>query len=161
VPGVPLELAITGYKCPTDEVQRDGWQMAEAFARSRTPATYLDYIGTSAGEWSIAKNVYVDTRSGWFSCRTACYLAAGRPAVVQDTAWSRYLPSGAGLFAFTTMDEAVAALHRVTADAANQRKLAYGIARDYLAPDKVLPPMIDAIFAKSAKDAPRPPSLGS
>ncbi|HEV7300939.1 MAG TPA: hypothetical protein VGN72_16345 [Tepidisphaeraceae bacterium] len=160
VPTVPLELAITGYKCPTDEVQRDGWQMAEAFARSRTPATYLHYIGTSAGEWSIAKNVYVDTRSGWFSCRTACYLAAGRPAVVQDTAWSRYVPSGAGLFAFTTMDEAVDALQRIASDAVTQRQLAYGIARDYLAPDKVLPPMLDAIFATSAKDAPRPPSLG-
>jgi hypothetical protein len=107
----------------------------------------LKFIGDSFGEWSVAKNVYVDTRSGWFSCRTACYLAAGRPAVVQDTGWSRFVPSGDGVIAFSTMEEAIDGLKRVTADPDRHRTAAYEIAREYLAPDRVLPPMIEAIFA--------------
>ena len=112
-----------------------------------TPANYLDFIAKSAGEWSIAKNVYVATNSGWFSCRTACYLAAGRPAVVQETGWSRFVPSGRGIIAFSTMNEAIDALERVASDLAKWRSDAYDIAREYVAPDRVLPPMIDAIFA--------------
>lgn len=155
---VPMAVAIGGHKAPIEDVRKDGWRIIDAFDASRTPASYLDFIKTSAGEWSIAKNVYVDTRSGWFSCRTACYLAAGRPAVVQDTGWSKFVPSGAGLFAFSTMEEALDGMRRIASDPARQRELAYGIARDYLAPDKVLPPMIDAIFAKGAVDAPLPPT---
>jgi hypothetical protein len=154
---VPMAVAIGGHKAPVVQVRTDGWQIIDAFQASRTPGSYVDFIRQSAGEWSIAKNVYVDTRSGWFSCRTACYLAGGRPAVVQETGWSSYVPAGAGLFAFSTMEEALAGIERVASDAGQQRELAYGVARDYLAPDKVLPPMIDAIFARTSTDAPRPP----
>jgi hypothetical protein len=154
---VPLALAIGGHKTPFDEIRRDGWQTIDAQAATITPVTYQKFIADSFGEWSVAKNVYVDTRSGWFSCRTACYLAAGRPAVVQDTAWSRYVPSGEGIIAFTTMDEAIAGLKRIAADPAKHQAAAYDVAREYLAPDKVLPPMIDAIYAKNAAVAARPP----
>jgi hypothetical protein len=156
--GVPMAVAIGGHKAPVEQVRGDGWQIIDAFQASKTPASYLDFIKTSAGEWSIAKNVYVDTHSGWFSCRTACYLAAGRPAVVQETGWSRFIPSGAGLFAFSTMQEALDAMKRVASDPMKQRALAYDVAREYLAPDRVLPSMIDAIFAKRAAVAALPPS---
>lgn len=149
---LPMKLAIGGEKCPVDEVRADGWNMIDAWRISRTPQTYQDFIRESAGEWSIAKNVYVDTRSGWFSCRTACYLAAGRPAVVQDTQWSRYVPSGDGLHAFTTIDGCLNSIDLLRSRPEQQREAAYAIARGYLAPDKVLPPMIEAIFASS--DAP-------
>lgn len=143
---VPLALAVSGYTTPKKEIIEDGWNLIDAPAVTTTGESYLNFIRDSLGEWSIAKNVYVATNSGWFSCRTACYLAAGRPAVVQDTAWSRYIPSGDGVIAFTTMDEAVDALNRVASDPAHQRRAAFEIAREYLAPDKVLPPMIDSIL---------------
>jgi hypothetical protein len=156
---VPMSVAIGGFKTPVEQVRQDGWGIIDAFHASRTPASYLDFIQNSAGEWSIAKNVYVDTRSGWFSCRTACYLAAGRPAVVQDTGWAKYLPTGSGLFAFNTMQESVDALNAVAADPARHAQKAYEIARAFLAPDRVLPPMIESIFASSAAKSPRPPSI--
>lgn len=155
---VPLSVAVAGHTQPAEEMNANGWRRIEAAPASLTPAKYIDFIANSLGEWSIAKNCYVATKSGWFSCRTACYLAAGRPAVVQDTAWSKYVPSGYGLIAFSTMDEAVAGLTLVASDAAKHRSAAYEIAREYVAPDRVLPPMLDAIFAASRTTAPLPPN---
>jgi hypothetical protein len=142
---VPLALAVGGDKAPMRRIAEDGWTTLDAHAATLTAAGYQELIRDSAGEWSVAKNVYVDTHSGWFSCRTACYLAAGRPAVVQETGWSRFVPSGNGVIAFSTMEEAVAGLNEVAANPAKHREAAYGIAREYLAPDKVLPAMIEAI----------------
>ncbi len=144
---VPLALAIGGHKTPFEQIKQDGWRTLDAYKQTGTPESYLKFIGDSLGEWSVAKNVYVATRSGWFSCRTACYLAAGRPAVVQDTGWSRFVPSGEGLIAFATMEEAIDGLKRIMDDPSRHRRAAYEIAREYLAPDRVLPAMIDAIYA--------------
>ena len=143
---VPLALVVGSVKAPEEKIRRDGWRTMDAYDATLTPERYQNLIARSAGEWSVAKNVYVATRSGWFSCRTACYLAAGRPGVVQDTAWSKFIPSGRGLIAFDTMDEAVAGLESVASDPAGHRAAAYEIARQYLAPDRVLPQMIDAIY---------------
>jgi hypothetical protein len=153
----PLSVAVAGFTQPAEEIDNNGWRRIEAAPASRTPAQYLQFIADSLGEWSIAKNCYVAPRTGWFSCRTACYLAAGRPAVVQDTGWSRFLPSGRGLLAFSTMDEAVESLRRVATDLPAHRAAAYDVAREYLAPDRVLPPMIQAIFAAGRDDRHRPP----
>jgi hypothetical protein len=143
---VPLRLAI-GATESMEALTSRGWQVIPSYGVSKTPAMYQQFIAESAGEWSIAKNFYVATRSGWFSCRTACYLAAGRPAVVQDTGWSRYIPSGRGVFGFSTMDEAVDGLREAHSEPAVHRSAAYEIAREYLAPDKVCNPMLEAIFA--------------
>jgi hypothetical protein len=153
---VPLRLAVAGYQQPADEIRKAGWQLVPGIDVSLTAEQYHQFIRDSAGEWSIAKNVFVATRSGWFSCRTACYLAAGRPAVVQDTAWSRFIPSGQGVIALSTMDEAVAGLEAVSADQVKHRRAAYDIAREYLAPDKVLPPMLEAIYAPKRDNPTRP-----
>ena len=72
--------------------------------------SYHEFLRTSKAEWSVAKHGYVAARTGWFSCRTACYLALGRPAVVQETGWSEYIPAGEGLLAFSTLEEAVEAI---------------------------------------------------
>jgi hypothetical protein len=144
---IPLKLAVGGDKAPWAQIAGDGWVVTKAHEATLTPQSYQSLIAESAGEWSIAKNVYVATHSGWFSCRTACYLAAGRPAVVQDTGWSRFIPPGSGLFAFSTMEEAVDGLNRAAADPVKQRQAAYAVAREHLAPDKVLPPMIEAVFS--------------
>ncbi len=144
---VPLKLAVGG-KVPYRRLKADHWKSVHANRVTLTPGAYQKFIQNSAGEWSVAKNIYVATRTGWFSCRSACYLAAGRPAVLQDTAWSKFIPSGRGVIAFKTMDEAIAGLEAVAADPAKHRAAAYDIAREYLAPDRVLAPMIDAIFKK-------------
>ncbi len=146
---IPLELAISGDKVPLDPIREMGWKLIDGAKATLTPQSYMQFIADSAGEWSIAKNVYVDTNSGWFSCRTACYLAAGRPAVVQDTLWSRFVPSGWGVIAFGTMEESIAALNAVAADPLRHRAAAFEIAREYLAADRVIPPMLDAILTEA------------
>jgi hypothetical protein len=150
---VPLTVAAAGYNKPEAAINEAGWIQIDAKAASLTPDLYLDFIADSAGEFSIAKNCYVAPRTGWFSCRTACYLAAGRPAVVQDTAWSRFVPSGEGLIAFETMDEAIAGLQAIAADPQRHRLAAYDVAREYVAPDRVLPRMIETIFSTTRDPA--------
>ena len=97
-----------GKKRPTSLLREKGWEIVEPAERLPDPWTYRDYLRASKGEWSIAKEGYCKSRSGWFSCRSACYLALGRPCVLQDTAWSAHYPTGKGLFAFANLDEAVA-----------------------------------------------------
>jgi len=144
VPHIPLVLAIGNG---LESVQETGWKVIDAHDASLTAESYRSFIAQSAGEWSVAKNIYVASKSGWFSCRTCCYLAAGRPAVVQDTTWSRYIPSGQGLIAFSTLDESSAGLETVHREPDKHRAAAYEVAREYLAPDRVVTPMLEAIAA--------------
>jgi hypothetical protein len=102
-----FELAING---PQQLLRERGWDTVDAMSVSRTPAAYRDFIHRSKAEFGVAKHTYVATRSGWFSDRTECYLAAGRPALVQDTGWTDHLPSGRGLLAFATLDDALAGI---------------------------------------------------
>lgn len=139
-----LELAVHGDKYDPKAIRDAGWTFARALPVSVTPEAYRDYLLCSRGEWSVAKHVYTATKSGWFSCRTACYLAAGRPAVVQDTGWSKFFPSDAGCLAFERVDEAAAKLDAVHGDYARHTAAAYDFAREHLAPDRVLPPMLEA-----------------
>ncbi len=144
----PLRLAM-GSNSGIEPILSRGWQVTPAYDVSSTPEAYQQFIADSAGEWSIAKNFYVATHSGWFSCRTACYLAAGRPAVVQDTQWSRYVPSGAGVLAFSTLEQAVAALEDLAGNYAKHRVAAWEVARDYLSPEAVLPPMLEGLYGSA------------
>jgi hypothetical protein len=146
---VPIALAMSAEKVPLDPIRQHGWRLLDSVGITLSTEGYMQFIAESAGEWSVAKNIYVDTHSGWFSCRSACYLAAGRPAVVQETGWTRFIPSGKGVIAFRTMEESVAGLEELAAHPDEHRAAAYEIAREYLAGDRVLPAMIDAIFRKS------------
>jgi hypothetical protein len=110
-----LEAAIAG-DAPRDRISEAGWIVRDARDVSTTIDQYRDYIVASRGELSIAKNAYVATRSGWFSTRSAAYLACGRPCVLQDTGFSAHVPCGPGLHAFTTADEAVAAMAAIRRD---------------------------------------------
>ena len=92
---VPLEVALSGA-APRDELHRHGWQVVDAYERSCTLDAYRDYLRRSRAEWSIAKNAYVASHSGWFSTRSAAYLALGRPVVVQDTGFRDALPDRCG-----------------------------------------------------------------
>ncbi|TMP96633.1 MAG: hypothetical protein E6L09_14785 [Verrucomicrobia bacterium] len=115
-----------------------GWQLAEAVERSATVEGYREYIYASRGEFTVAKDIYVRPRSGWFSDRSVCYLAAGKPVVTQETGFSKWIPTGQGLFAFSTLEEAVAALAAINADYVRHAHAAREIAAEYFAADKVL-----------------------
>ena len=97
------------------------------------------------GEFSVCKNVFVATRSGWFSDRSAAYMASGRPVVVQETGFSRHLPCGEGLFAVETVDEAAAALDEVAANYPRHSRAAREIAQEHLAAAKVLKRFLDEL----------------
>lgn len=103
-----------GRNRPTEKLEALGWQIIEPDDHLPDFATYQAFLSGSKAEWSIAKNGYVKSLSGWFSCRSACYLAAGKPVVVQDTGWTRHLPSGDGALAFATLDEAAEAIRSVS-----------------------------------------------
>jgi len=110
-----LEAAISG-DAPRERLVAAGWSVIEAHSVSATLDDYRRYLQRSRGEWSVAKNAYVATRSGWFSTRSAAYLASGRPAVIEETGFSAHVPTGPGLHAFSTPDESVAALDAVRDD---------------------------------------------
>ncbi len=135
--GLPFELAVGGEP-PRDLLAAHGWRIVEAWPRSRTMDVYQDYLRASRGEWSVAKQVYVGLRSGWFSTRSAAYLASGRPVVVQDTGWSAIYPTGDGLFAFTTVEQAAAALATIEADYARHAEAARAVAERELDAERVL-----------------------
>ena len=111
---------------------------------SHSADAYRRFIRSSLGEFSVAKHTYVATNSGWFSDRTACYLASGRPAVVQDTGFSAHLPTGNGLLSFTDFDQARDALERVAGDYKRHALAARDLAASYFACEVVLPPLLES-----------------
>jgi len=123
-------------------LQQKGWQIIEPAEHLPDPWTYRDYLRSSKGEWSIAKEGYVKSRSGWFSCRSACYLALGRPCVLQDTGWSNVYPTGHGLFAFRTIDVAIAGIDSINADYTAQSHAARALAENVFDARKVLADLI-------------------
>ena len=112
--------------------------MRDALAVSRDIDTYRDYIRGSMAEFTIAKDQNVVLKSGWFSDRTAAYLAAGRPAVVEDTGYGAYLPVGEGLFPFSDAAGAMAGIEAVRADPVAAGNAARAIAEAHFDSDKVL-----------------------
>lgn len=122
-----------------------GWHVIDAADASRTADSYRAYVEQSRGEFSVAKNVYAATRSGWFSCRTACYLASGRPAVVQDTGFSAIIPAIKGLVAFSDFDGAVAGISGVERDYSAHAAAARRIAEEYLDARLVLTDLLSRI----------------
>ena len=131
-----LEVALSG-DAPRDRLSAAGWRVIEASTVSGTMDAYRDYLQRSRGELSVAKNVYAATRSGWFSTRSAAYLASGRPVVVQDTGFPAYVPTGPGLHAFATAEQAVVGLAAIRADYARASTHAREVAVDCFAADRV------------------------
>ncbi len=139
----PLEMSLAiSDDAAVERLEAAGWSIKPAAPLSRDVDVYRDYIRSSAGEFSVAKEQYASTRSGWFSDRTVTYLASGRPAVVQDTGFGCALPTGEGLLAFSTPDEAVAALEAVESDPARHSRAAREIAEEHLSTDRVLSQML-------------------
>jgi hypothetical protein len=141
----PLELAVSGATAATiEQFRMAGWGVRDAADVSDDLGTYRRYITTSRGELSAAKNGYVKTRSGWFSDRSVCYLASGRPVIVQDTAICDWLPQSAGVQTFSTPAEAAACVARVNAAYDQHAAAAREFAARVCAHDVVLPRLLDA-----------------
>jgi len=148
VPGERLTLAMgQGPKRqrPTEALREAGWEILEPDVAVPDHRAYRDFLSASKGEWSVAKNGYVASRSGWFSCRTACYLAAGRPAVVQETGWSAHLPSGAasGVYAFENEGDVAAAMEAIARDYDGHRCAARRFAEERFDAPKVCADLLD------------------
>ena len=143
---VPIELALALDDERVMQRLRDcGWRIRSAGPLSKDIDAYRQYIWSSAGEFSVAKEQYALLRSGWFSDRTASYLAAGRPAIVQDTGFGCALPTGEGLFAFATADEAVLAFEEVSSDYSKHARAARAIAEEHLRAETVVGKLLDQV----------------
>lgn len=134
---LPLEVAVSD-DAPRDRIAAKGWLVRDAIDATISFDSVWDYIHGSLAEFSVAKNVFVALNTGWFSERTAAYLAAGRPAVVQETGFGAHLPTGEGLFAVTSPEEAAEALREIAADHARHSLAARELAREHLDAPRVL-----------------------
>jgi hypothetical protein len=139
----PLELALA---CDDAEVlsmlASHDWGVIDALTLSRDILPYRDYILSSRGEFTVAKDQNIRLRSGWFSDRSACYLAAGHPVITQDTAFGNMLPTGEGLFSFRNMDDVLAALDAINSDYERHSREATAIAGDCFRAEVVLGKML-------------------
>jgi hypothetical protein len=136
----PLELCLSIHPDERDRVdlERYGWQIVSPKVHAANSTVYRDYILGSRGEFTAVKHGYAAGRTGWFSDRSACYLAAGRPVIMQDTGLSACLPTGLGLMTFTDLDSAAAALDHVQSDYSRHAAAAVSFAREFLDSDVVL-----------------------
>jgi len=144
--GPVLELALGGSSAPKDLLTSKGWRLQNPLKVTETPQSYRRYIQDSTGEFSVAKQGYVVSWSGWFSERSAAYLASGRPVVMQDTGYSDSLPVGSGLFSFRTPAEAAAGIEAIRVDVHRHSLAAIELAREYFDSEKVLTRAIDLMF---------------
>jgi hypothetical protein len=142
---VPLKVALGGKDAPVERLTDAGWIVEDGPATTLRPEDYCCFIQRSRGEISTAKHTYVALRTGWFSCRSACYLAAGRPVVVQDTGFSGYIPSGEGVLAFTCLAGAIHAIEEVERNYDRHQAAARQVAEEHFASDRVLGDMLDRI----------------
>lgn len=142
--GETFELA-TDIKDPSEKTlfERNDWHLVCPHELSIDWNRYREYIRGSKGEFTVAKDQYTRLHTGWFSDRSACYLAAGRPVITQETGFSEFYGRGEGLLPFRTMDDVVAAAEAVRADYPGHAKAAMDIAREFFEAEKVLASLLD------------------
>ena len=154
--GPQFELALSGY---TEDdrrmLQGHGWRVREAMSFSTDLDAYSEYIRNSRGEFTSAKEQNVRLRSGWFSDRSASYLASARPVVTQETGFSNILPTGEGLFGVSTLDEAQQAIDAINGDYEHHSRAAREVARECFDYRVVLPRMLDALGVGARRVAAR------
>jgi hypothetical protein len=144
----PFALALAIHRDETrdlDLLRANGWTVLDPATVASTPDDYHRFVQGSWAEFGLAKSGYVVSGSGWFSDRSACYLASGRPVIAQDTGFRRRLPTGAGLFAFSTADDVVAAFEELERDYERHRVAARALAAEYLDSDRVLASLLERL----------------
>jgi hypothetical protein len=147
VAGPVLELAVGS--APRDVLTSNGWSVRDAAAETRDPWSYRRYIQQSKAEFSVAKHGYVAARSGWFSDRSVAYLASGRPVLLQETGYSDWLKTDAGVVPFSTPDEACAGIEDINRRYDVHCRAASAIAREYFDAAKVLSRLIEHAMTPS------------
>jgi hypothetical protein len=144
----PFEVALDIDPADSADIERlkaHGWQLADSAAAADSLAGYQRFVRDAGAEIGIAKNIYVDTDSGWFSDRSACFLASGRPVLVQDTGFGRHLPVGEGLVSFGSVDEAVAGAEAILGDQGLHSREARALAEEFFDAKTVLHGMLGEI----------------
>jgi hypothetical protein len=139
--GAELELALDihpGDAADLGALRLHGWRIVDPRRVASSPASFRDYLAGSGGEFSVAQGIYAEASSGWFSDRSAAYLASGRPALVQDTGVGEHLPVGDGLLTFATLEQAVDGVQRIAAKPGEHAAAARELAVRYLDSDLVL-----------------------
>ena len=141
----PALAIYSGDEKDIEALRANGWSLLDPQRVAGTPADYRRFVGGSKGELAVAKSGYVKSHCGWFSDRSVCYLASGRPVIAQETGFSKRLPVGEGLLAFSTAEEAAAAIDNVSCDYPRHRAAARRIAEEVFDSRKVLPGLLEAI----------------
>jgi hypothetical protein len=142
-PDARFAVAVSGPATPRARLEELGWHQLDADDVTISYDSYLRFLDASLGEFSVAKHAFVALNTGWFSERSGVYLARGRPVVVQDTGFGEYLPTGEGLFAVRTVDEAAAAVEEVLRDPARHSRAARELAREHLEAASVMAGVAD------------------
>jgi hypothetical protein len=135
---VGFELATMVDADVAAMLRQNGWRLADSAAVSRDVEPYRKYIQQSRGEFTVMRDQYVRPNTGAFSDRSACYLAAGRPVIIQETGFSKILPTGRGLFGYRTMEDILTAVDTIESDYAGNCRAAREIAVEYFAAEKVV-----------------------
>ena len=144
--GPVFEIAMGGGNVPRGMLRRKGWNLVNPLPLSFDPWTYETFIRESKAEFGLAKEGYVVANTGWFSERSACYLAMGRPVLAQQTGFSEWLKASAGVVPFSNADEAAAGVRAIESGYAHHCKAARNVAEEYFDSRKVLPKLLDSIF---------------
>ena len=131
LPGEHFELAIGGPDVPAEKLKANNWKIVNPLQVIPTPQHFQNYLETSKGEWTVAKQGYVISNSGWFSERTLNYMAAGKPVVIQDTGFTGFIPAGKGLMVFRSPQEAIENIKEVNADYNLHSRTARAIVEDH------------------------------
>jgi hypothetical protein len=145
-----FELALGIHPQEAADVEAlsaNGWRLLDPLRVAGTPDAYRDFVRSSKAELCVAKSGYVASRGGWFSDRSACYLASGRPVAAQETGFAELLPTGEGLLAFATVDEAAQATAEIDAHPERHRAAARALAAEHLDATKVLGRMLERLGA--------------
>lgn len=145
-----IELALGGPGAPRDLLRANGWLVRDSREPTTDVPTYLRYIEQSRAEWSVAKHGYVVSRSGWFSERSVTYLASGRPVLIQDTGFSDWLPTGAGVVPFSSPEEALGGIEVINSRYEFHCKAARAIAEEHFDSRGVLSRLVEAAMSACA-----------
>jgi hypothetical protein len=141
-----MEVAVSGNKVPRELLQANGWKIEDGRRVTVTFDSFKEYICASRGEFSVCKNVFIDTHSGWFSDKSAAYLSSGRPVILQDTGFSTHLPCGTGLFAVRTQEDAVLAIKEIESNYEKHSRAAREIAMEFFNASKVMQKFLDDLY---------------
>jgi hypothetical protein len=146
--GEQFELALDIHEAEQADrtsLEENRWRLVDPREVARDPWAYRQYVQSSAAEFMVAKNMYVATGSGWFSDRSVCYLASGRPVLAQDTGLDAVVPSGSGLVTFSTLEEAAAGVEMIAGDYARHARAARELAEACFDSDRVLSSLLDRL----------------